>query len=62
MIFVLKHLHDICTNTIYRQQDVIEGISKEEFRNLLSLATKESYFIFNEVLYKQKMELQWVLP
>ena len=45
---------DICTNTIYREQDVIQRINKEEFRNLLSLATKESYFIFKEVLYKQK--------
>ena len=45
---------DIYTNTIYSQQDVIEGINKEEFQNILSLARKESYFIFNEVLYKQK--------
>ena len=45
---------DICTNTIYSQQNVIESINKEEFRNLLLLATKESYFIFSEVLYKQK--------
>ena len=45
---------DICTNSIYSEQDVIEGINKEEFQNLLSLATKESYFIFNKVLYKQK--------
>ena len=43
----------ICTNTIYSQQDVIEGTNEEEFHNLLSLATKESYFVFNEVLYKQ---------
>ena len=39
---------------IYSQQDVIESISNEEFRNLLPLATKQFYFIFNEVLYKQK--------
>ena len=45
---------DICTNTVYSEQDVIQGINKEEFQNLLSLATKESYFIFNKVLYKQK--------
>ena len=45
---------DICTNTIYSQQGVIEEIKKEEFQNLLSLAVKESYFIFSEVLYKQK--------
>ena len=42
---------DICTQLIYDKQDVIEDINKEEFRNLLSLATKESYFIFNEVLH-----------
>ena len=45
---------DICTNTIYSEQDVMQGINKEELQNLLSLATKESYFIFNDVLYKQK--------
>ena len=44
---------DIFTNTIYSRQDVIEGINKEEFQNLLSLATNESFFIFNEVFYKQ---------
>ena len=38
----------------YSKQDVIEGIKKDEFSNLLSLATKKSYFIFNEVLYKQE--------
>ena len=48
---------NICTNAVYSEQDVIQGITKEEFRNLLSLATKESYFIFNEVLYKQKDEV-----
>ena len=26
---------DICTNTIYSEQDVIQGIKKEEFQNLL---------------------------
>ena len=28
-------------------------MNKSEFKELLSLATKESYFIFNELLYKQ---------
>ena len=45
---------NICINTVYSEQDVIQGINKEEFQNLLTLATKESCFIFNEVLYKQK--------
>ena len=33
--------------------NVIEGINKSEFKNFLSLATQESYFICNDVLYKQ---------
>ena len=33
---------------------ILFTINKEEFWNLLSLATKEFYFIFNEVLDKQK--------
>ena len=45
---------DICTKTVYGEQDVIEGINKNEFWNLLSLTTKNSYFVFNQVLYKQK--------
>ena len=50
---LLDETSDICTSTIYSEQVIIEGINKEEFRNLLSLATKESCFIFNEVLYQQ---------
>ena len=45
---------NICTNLLYNNDDVIEGIKKIEFKSLLSLATQESYFIFNDVLYKQK--------
>ena len=49
----LEETINICTNLLYNN-DVIEGINKSEFKNLLSLATQESYFIFNDVLYKQK--------
>ena len=31
----------------------VEGLSKIEFQELLSLATKEFYFVFNGKLYKQ---------
>jgi len=44
---------NICTESIYDQSDTVEGLSKSEFKELLSLAAKESYFIFNEFLYKQ---------
>ena len=50
----LEETINICTNLLYNNEDVIEGINKSEFKNLLSLATQESYFIFNHVLYKQQ--------
>ena len=44
---------NICTESIYDQNDSIEGLNKSEFKELLSLATKESYLIFNDILCKQ---------
>ena len=45
---------NIFTYLPYNNEDVIESINKSEFKKLLSLATQEMYFIFNDVLYKQK--------
>ena len=50
----LKETINICTNMLYKNVDVIEGINKSEFENLLSLATQELYFMFNDILYKQQ--------
>ena len=50
----LKETINICTELIYDQNDNTEDLNKSEFKELLSLATNESYFVFNEVLYKQK--------
>ena len=52
----------VCTNLLYNNEDVIEGINKSEFKNLLSLATQESYFIFNDVLYKHKDDVAMISP
>ena len=49
----LEETINICTESIYDQNDSIESLNKSEFKELLSLATKESYFIFNEILSKQ---------
>ena len=49
----LEETIDICTNTLFENMEKVEGLSKIEFKELLSLATKESYFIFNGQLYKQ---------
>ena len=49
----LEETIDICTNTLFENTEKVEGLSKREFKELLFLATKESYIIFNGKLYKQ---------
>ena len=44
---------DICVNQLFENTDSVESFIKSELKQLLSLATKESYFIFNGLLYKQ---------
>ena len=58
----LEETINLCTYSLYKDEDVIEGISKSGFKNLLSLATQESYFIFNDVLYKIKDDVAMGLP
>ena len=48
----LEETIDICLNTLFENMEKV-GLSKIEFKKLLSLATKESYSIFNRKLYKQ---------
>ena len=43
----------ICINQLSENTDTIEGFTKSELKQLLCLATKESYFIFHGLLYKQ---------
>ena len=43
---------DICANTLFENGERVE-VSKIESKELLSLASKDSYFIFNGKLYKQ---------
>ena len=49
----LEETIEICTNNLFKNSDVVHGLKKSEFKDLLSLATKESYFIFNDILYRQ---------
>ena len=44
---------DICVNQLFENTDTVEGFTKSELKQLLSLPIKESYFIFNSLLYKQ---------
>ena len=44
---------DICTNKLFENIEKVKVLSKIEFKELLSLVTEESHFIFNGQLYKQ---------
>ena len=37
---------DICFNALFETMEKVESLSKIEFKKLLSLATKETYFLF----------------
>ena len=49
----LEETIEICTNELFKESDTVEGLSKTEFKEFLSLATKDSHFIFDGTLYKQ---------
>ena len=44
---------DIWINQVFENTDAVEGFSMSELKQLLWLAAKDSYFIFNGLLYKQ---------
>ena len=50
---LLEETIEICTNEPFKESETVEGLSKTEFKELLSLATKDSHFIFDGTLYKQ---------
>ena len=41
----------ICTNKLFKNNDIIHGLKKLEFKDLLTLATKPTYFTFNNIHY-----------
>ena len=49
----LEETIDFRANALFENTERAEGFSKIEFKELLFLDTKESYFIFNGNLYKQ---------
>ena len=42
----------ICPNNLFKNSGIVHGLKKSEFKDLLSLVTRELYFILN-TLYKQ---------
>ena len=43
----LEETIEICTNELFKESETVEGFNKSEFKELLSLTTKDSHFIFN---------------
>ena len=52
----LEETIDICANTLFENTEKVEGLSKIEFKELLSLATKESCFVLMESSKSKSME------
>ena len=44
---------DICVDNLHNDNENPPNIPKHDFRNLLNIATKESFFMFNNKYYKQ---------
>ena len=44
---------DICVNQLFENTDTAEGFTKSEFKQLLCLPIKESYFVFSGLLYRK---------
>ena len=44
---------NICIDSLYKDDENTPKIPKDVFRNLLTVATKESFFMFNNKFYKQ---------
>ena len=44
---------EICLEELFRNSEVVNGFKRSQLKELLSLATKECYFLFNDSLYKQ---------
>ena len=49
----LEETIEVCTNERCKESETVDGLSKTGFKELLSLATKDSHFVFDGTLYKQ---------
>ena len=49
----LDETTNICVDNLYNENENSLNIPKHDLRNLLNIATKESFFMFNNKYYKQ---------
>ena len=52
---------DSLLNELFKESETVEGLSKTEFKELLSLATKDSHFFLMGHFIKKSMVWLWVL-
>ena len=50
---LLEKTIEICTNELFEESETVEALRKSEFKEFLSLVTKDSHFIFDGMFYKQ---------
>ena len=50
----LNETIDICVNNVFRETNIINGLDKDNFRTLLTIAVTESYFMLM-VLYTNRL-------
>ena len=49
----LKETVKICSNLLFRDSPIVDGLNKDEFEKLLTLATTESFILFDGSYYQQ---------
>ena len=58
----LEEIIEISTYNFFENSDIVHGLKNSDFKDLLSFATKESHFIFNNIFYKQIDEVTMSSP
>ena len=58
----LEETTEICTSELFKESETVRGLSKTQFKQLLSLATKDSHFIFDGHFTNKSMVWPWVPP
>ena len=49
----LSETIDICTELVFQETDKVDGLNKYEFKQLLTIATTESFILFDGKFYQQ---------
>ena len=53
---------EMCTNELFKESEIVQGLSKSEFNKLLSLATKNLNLFLIEHFTNKSIVWQWVPP